>query len=113
MIERMALFIRVLNSSVPGINLLAFFFSLLSEALQKIIATHTVVLLLYLPSYGQSFILSRAMRFENWDVLLFPEGSKVPIQEFKTQCFVTKDVGAFCLPSKSTSHVCEDDLGES
>ncbi|OAT08021.1 hypothetical protein BDBG_04018 [Blastomyces gilchristii SLH14081] len=31
------------------------------------------------------------MRFENWDVLLFPDGSKVPIQEFKTQCFVTRD----------------------
>ncbi|KAJ6084497.1 hypothetical protein N7486_011297 [Penicillium sp. IBT 16267x] len=31
------------------------------------------------------------MRYENWDVLLFPEGCKVPIQEFKTQCFVTKD----------------------
>ncbi|GAE00134.1 hypothetical protein AOR_1_1022074 [Paecilomyces variotii No. 5] len=31
------------------------------------------------------------MRYENWDVLLFPEGSKVPIQEFKTQCFVIKD----------------------
>ncbi|OAX80777.1 hypothetical protein ACJ72_04885 [Emergomyces africanus] len=31
------------------------------------------------------------MRFENWDVLLFPEGSKVPIQEFKTQCLVTRD----------------------
>jgi hypothetical protein len=31
------------------------------------------------------------MRYRNWDVLLFPAGSKVPIQEFKTQCFVTKD----------------------
>ncbi|KAL1963225.1 hypothetical protein VTN77DRAFT_8550 [Rasamsonia byssochlamydoides] len=31
------------------------------------------------------------MRYENWDVLLFPEGSKVPIQEFRTQCFVTRD----------------------
>ncbi|KAM5475765.1 hypothetical protein McanCB56680_008028 [Microsporum canis] len=31
------------------------------------------------------------MRFENWDVLLFPEGSKVPRQEFKTNCFVTRD----------------------
>ncbi|KAF9883115.1 hypothetical protein FE257_004094 [Aspergillus nanangensis] len=31
------------------------------------------------------------MRYENWDVLLFPESSKVPIQEFKTQCFATKD----------------------
>ncbi|KAL4869664.1 hypothetical protein BDV12DRAFT_74229 [Aspergillus spectabilis] len=31
------------------------------------------------------------MRYENWDVLLFPASSKVPIQEFKTQCFVTRD----------------------
>ncbi|KAJ5580165.1 uncharacterized protein N7459_006150 [Penicillium hispanicum] len=31
------------------------------------------------------------MRYENWDVLLFPEASKVPVQEFKIQCFVTKD----------------------
>ncbi|KAK2801816.1 hypothetical protein FQN50_007561 [Emmonsiellopsis sp. PD_5] len=31
------------------------------------------------------------MRFENWDVLLFPDSSKVPVQEFKTQCFVTRD----------------------
>ncbi|KAJ5782144.1 hypothetical protein N7457_003918 [Penicillium paradoxum] len=31
------------------------------------------------------------MRYRNWDVLLFPAGSKTPIQEFKTQCFVTKD----------------------
>ncbi|PKY00636.1 hypothetical protein P168DRAFT_313405 [Aspergillus campestris IBT 28561] len=31
------------------------------------------------------------MRYENWDVLLFPDTSKIPIQEFKTQCFVTKD----------------------
>ncbi|KAL9116034.1 MAG: hypothetical protein Q9227_000402 [Pyrenula ochraceoflavens] len=31
------------------------------------------------------------MRYQNWDILLFPEGSKIPVQEFKTQCFVTKD----------------------
>ncbi|KAL4784508.1 hypothetical protein BJX76DRAFT_347750 [Aspergillus varians] len=31
------------------------------------------------------------MRYENWDVLLFPANCKVPIQEFKTQCFVTRD----------------------
>ncbi|KAL4801915.1 hypothetical protein BDV18DRAFT_164426 [Aspergillus unguis] len=30
------------------------------------------------------------MRYENWDVLLFPATSKVPVQEFKTQCFVTQ-----------------------
>ncbi|KAJ5806912.1 hypothetical protein N7474_010504 [Penicillium riverlandense] len=33
------------------------------------------------------------MRYENWDVLLFPETCKTPMQEFKTQCFVTKDRG--------------------
>ena len=33
------------------------------------------------------------MRYENWDVLLFPETSRVPIQEFKTQCTVTKGRG--------------------
>lgn len=37
------------------------------------------------------------MRYENWDVLLFPGASKVPIQEFKTQCFVTRDRGQGCF----------------
>lgn len=35
------------------------------------------------------------MRYTNWDVLLFPEGSKVPLQEFKTSCYVTEDPGMF------------------
>ncbi|KNG90264.1 hypothetical protein ANOM_001811 [Aspergillus nomiae NRRL 13137] len=39
------------------------------------------------------------MRYESWDVLLFPENSKVPIQEFKTQCFVIKDRGSPYLHS--------------
>lgn len=39
------------------------------------------------------------MRYETWDVLLFPEGSRVPIQEFKTQCFVTKDTESPYLQS--------------
>jgi hypothetical protein len=39
------------------------------------------------------------MRYENWDVLLFLEGSRVPIQEFKTQCFVTKDTESPYLQS--------------
>lgn len=57
--------------------------------------------ILYIPSFDylrheQSilhpfFTFHDTMRYRNWDVLLFPEGSKVPIQEFKTQCFVTKD----------------------
>jgi hypothetical protein len=33
------------------------------------------------------------MRYSNWDVLLFPANSKVPIQEFRTQCCVTSDKG--------------------
>lgn len=41
------------------------------------------------------------MRYEDWDVLLFPEGSKVPIQEFKTQCFVTKDTESPYLQNPS------------
>jgi hypothetical protein len=27
------------------------------------------------------------MRFENWDILLFPQVSGTPIQEFRTECF--------------------------
>lgn len=33
------------------------------------------------------------MRYLSWDVLLFGQGSSVPIQEFRTGCFVTKDPG--------------------
>jgi hypothetical protein len=39
------------------------------------------------------------MRYETWDVLLFPAGSRVPIQEFKTQCFVTRDLESPYLQS--------------
>ncbi|KAH9902343.1 hypothetical protein F4778DRAFT_120978 [Xylariomycetidae sp. FL2044] len=31
------------------------------------------------------------MRYEDWDVLLFPKDSKVPIKEFKTNCHVVHD----------------------
>ncbi|KAI4140405.1 MAG: hypothetical protein LQ341_003849 [Variospora aurantia] len=33
------------------------------------------------------------MRYLNWDVLLFPELSRVPLREFKTTCHVTFDTG--------------------
>jgi hypothetical protein len=33
------------------------------------------------------------MRYSNWDVLLFPERFKIPIQEFRTQCCVIGDKG--------------------
>ncbi|KAK5121153.1 hypothetical protein LTR85_005637 [Meristemomyces frigidus] len=31
------------------------------------------------------------MRFQDWDVLLFPSGSQVPIREFRTACFAQQD----------------------
>ncbi|KAF3062820.1 NADH dehydrogenase (ubiquinone)-like protein [Daldinia childiae] len=31
------------------------------------------------------------MRFEDWDVLLFPRDSKIPMKEFKTNCHVVHD----------------------
>ncbi|KAF2964610.1 hypothetical protein GQX73_g8966 [Xylaria multiplex] len=45
------------------------------------------------------------MRFEEWDVLLFPKDSKVPMKEFKTNCHVVHDTefaytnGSFGLPT--------------
>ncbi|CAJ2500878.1 Uu.00g037310.m01.CDS01 [Anthostomella pinea] len=45
------------------------------------------------------------MRYEDWDVLLFPMDSKVPIKEFKTSCHVVHDTefaythGSFGLPT--------------
>jgi hypothetical protein len=33
------------------------------------------------------------MRYQNWDVLLFPDLSKIPFQEFKTSCSVIQDPG--------------------
>ncbi|KAF1971578.1 hypothetical protein BU23DRAFT_569745 [Bimuria novae-zelandiae CBS 107.79] len=31
------------------------------------------------------------MRYDNWDVILFPKDSAVPIQEFKTACYTSQD----------------------
>ena len=49
------------------------------------------------PPVGESHFgkkkTSKIMRYTNWDVLLFPEGSKVPLQEFQTSCYVTEDPG--------------------
>ncbi|KAI3323476.1 hypothetical protein HD806DRAFT_544219 [Xylariaceae sp. AK1471] len=43
------------------------------------------------------------MRFEEWDVLLFPKDSKVPMKEFKTNCHVCSEFaynhGSFGLPT--------------
>ena len=31
------------------------------------------------------------MRFQDWDVLLFPQGSHVPLREFRTACYAHQD----------------------
>lgn len=33
------------------------------------------------------------MRYDDWDVLLFPQGSRVPIKEFRVDCRVVQDTG--------------------
>ncbi|KAF2857128.1 hypothetical protein K470DRAFT_261090 [Piedraia hortae CBS 480.64] len=32
------------------------------------------------------------MRFRNWDVLLFPQSSHIPLQEFRTACYLQQDL---------------------
>ncbi|KAF2476138.1 uncharacterized protein BDR25DRAFT_278949 [Lindgomyces ingoldianus] len=39
------------------------------------------------------------MRYENWDVILFPRDSHIPIQEFKTACYVSQDEYGHQLPT--------------
>lgn len=35
------------------------------------------------------------MRYEDWDILLFPRDCKVPFKEFKVACHVVHDNGRF------------------
>lgn len=35
------------------------------------------------------------MRYEDWDILLFPRDCKVPLKEFKVACHVVHDGGKF------------------
>jgi hypothetical protein len=37
------------------------------------------------------------MRYQNWDVLLFPADSKIPIQEFDTKCYALEQ--SECSPT--------------
>jgi|SRR5271155_4381491 len=62
------------------------------------IATDGLVPFLHRFSLSQRFTSQSKMRYQDWDVLLFPEGSKAPIQEFKTQCHVTRDLGETLQP---------------
>ncbi|RII07402.1 hypothetical protein CUC08_Gglean008370 [Alternaria sp. MG1] len=39
------------------------------------------------------------MRYDDWDVILFPKDSHVPIQEFKTACYVSPEEYGRQLPT--------------
>lgn len=41
------------------------------------------------------------MRYEDWDILIFPRGSKTPVREFKTACHVVPDLGVSSSPNTS------------
>lgn len=41
------------------------------------------------------------MRYEDWDILLFPRDGKVPLKEFKVACHVVHDNGN--IPTRQTS----------
>ena len=58
-----------------------------------LIQTLTSFLISHCTQSEGSSMLTHKMRYENWDVLLFPETSKVPIREFKTQCAVAQSKG--------------------
>ncbi|KAF2713570.1 hypothetical protein K504DRAFT_530532 [Pleomassaria siparia CBS 279.74] len=39
------------------------------------------------------------MRYDDWDVIVFPRDSHIPVQEFKTACYVTQDKYGHHLPT--------------
>jgi hypothetical protein len=52
------------------------------------------------------------MRFENWDVLLFPQVSGTPIQEFRTECFgvVTRTSNNSHLPRTNANYLAQQSV---
>ncbi|KAL1599304.1 hypothetical protein SLS59_006321 [Nothophoma quercina] len=42
------------------------------------------------------------MRYDNWDVILFPEDSNIPVQEYKTACYFSRDEDGHELPTLRT-----------
>ncbi|KAF9691872.1 hypothetical protein EKO04_009998 [Ascochyta lentis] len=42
------------------------------------------------------------MRYDNWDIILFPEDSNVPIQEYRTACYFSQDEDGRELPTLRT-----------
>ncbi|KAF2846966.1 hypothetical protein T440DRAFT_482213 [Plenodomus tracheiphilus IPT5] len=44
------------------------------------------------------------MRYDDWDVILFPKDSHVPLQEFKTACYVSANEGKYYRPLHPVSN---------
>ena len=49
---------------------------------------------------AQYLNLSPGMRYDNWDVIVFPKESAIPIQEFRTACYMTQDESQLPLLSR-------------
>lgn len=48
---------------------------------------------LLIPGRPLNHITLNSMRYQNWDVLLFPGHSRIPIQEFNSACHILFDRG--------------------
>ncbi|KAF7561416.1 hypothetical protein G7046_g2725 [Stylonectria norvegica] len=61
----------------------------------------------FVASFAQRGLPLITMRFEDWDILLFPRDCKIPLKEFKVACHVVHDAefshtqGSFGLPTVS------------
>ncbi|KAF2627555.1 hypothetical protein BU25DRAFT_491193 [Macroventuria anomochaeta] len=42
------------------------------------------------------------MRYDNWDIILFPEDSNIPIPEYRTACYFSRDEDGHELPTLRT-----------
>lgn len=52
------------------------------------------------------------MRYDNWDIILFPEDSNIPIQEYKTACYFSHDEGKVASCFLHFLHLSEFALGK-
>ena len=43
------------------------------------------------------------MRYQDWDILLYPKDCEVPFKEFKTTCYAVQEGGPASGNGKSTS----------
>jgi hypothetical protein len=54
-----------------------------------------------------------AMRYQDWDILLYPKDCEVPFKEFKTTCYAVQEGGSASGNGTSTSFEALDDCPNS